>query len=69
MEFKNLQAYTEQLKQDRHPAHKIGQFLLDHSNSPDYLIENLEAFIEVIKSDKKAHSLMFNSFKEKLKCT
>lgn len=49
--MRHLQAYVEQLEKDRHPAAALGRFLLSHSNSPEYLAGNLDAFTRVCQRD------------------
>jgi hypothetical protein len=53
MRMANLEAYVKYLEENHHPAAKIGRVLLE-SNSGDYLLVNLKAFVEVVERDVQA---------------
>lgn len=57
--MKNIAQLAEQQKADRNPGHKIGAFLLEHSNSPEYLVSQLEAYLEAAKADLEAEKTIF----------
>jgi hypothetical protein len=50
----NLEQYVRDLEDHHHPAAALGRFLLSHSNSPEYLVSNLDAFVRVIQRDLDA---------------
>lgn len=54
--MKNLQELTERLKAARNPGHEIGTFLLQHSNSTEYLVAHLRSFLAAAEADQKAES-------------
>ena len=49
--MKNLQEATAHLKEIRNPGHELGAFLLQHSNSPEYLAGQLRYFLQVVELD------------------
>lgn len=49
--MKNLQELRDRLLAARNPGHEIGTFLLQHSNSPEYLVGHLEAYLEAARRD------------------
>jgi hypothetical protein len=57
--LKNVADLAERQKADRNPGHNIGAFLIDHSNSPEYLVSQLEAYLEAAKADLEAERNMF----------
>jgi hypothetical protein len=52
--MKNIQDLRNQQREDRNPGHELGTFLLRHSNSLEYLIEQLEGYLEAAKLDQAA---------------
>lgn len=52
--MKNLQELTAGLKELRNPGHELGEFLLKHSNSPEYLQGQLKMFLEAVEMDLAA---------------
>ena len=59
-DFKNTVAHRDRLKEARNPGHHIGTFLLEHSNSPEYLISQLEGYLEAIKADLEVERAFFH---------
>jgi len=54
MEMKNLKELIKRFEETNHPAQALGKFLLKHSNSPDYLIAALGAFLQAAEADRAA---------------
>jgi hypothetical protein len=50
----NIQRLRDRLREQRNPGHEIGTFLIGHSNSLEYLIDHLEAYLEAAKADLQA---------------
>ena len=58
-DFKNTVAHRDELKENRNPGHHIGTFLLEHSNSLDYLIAHLEGYLVALRADREAERQFF----------
>jgi len=54
-----MQAQVEQ----QNPGQHLGAFLLQHSNSPEYLVSQLEAYLEAARADLEAERKRFQSFR------
>lgn len=65
VEMKNLVALIKEQKQRQNPGYKIGEFLLDHSNSSEYLIAQLETYLEAVKADHEEERKAFVAFMSK----
>lgn len=52
--MKNITTLRDRLKEQLNPGHEIGTFLLGHSNSPEYLVSQLEGWLEAAKADLQA---------------
>lgn len=48
----------EQLKK-QNPGHELGRFLLSHTNSPEYLVSQLEAYLAASRADLEKEQAMF----------
>lgn len=59
--MKNLENLRDELLADRNPGHEIGTFLLGHSNSPEYLVGHLEAYLEAARRDLFAERNRFRA--------
>jgi len=57
--MKNIETLAAQQKADRNPGHNIGTFLIEHSNSPEYLVSQLEAYLEAAKADLETERSLF----------
>jgi hypothetical protein len=55
----SVQKLRDILKAERNPGHEIGTFLIGHSNSPAYLVSQLEAYLEAARADLEAERSMF----------
>ena len=49
--MKHIQELTERLKSEGHPGVALGQFLLQHTNRPEYLVDSLKLFLEAAQAD------------------
>jgi hypothetical protein len=49
--MKNTAESRDRQKGDRNPGHRLGDFLIQHSNSPEYLVSQLEAYLEAVRAD------------------
>jgi hypothetical protein len=52
--MKNVQDLRDSQNQRQSPGQHIGDFLLQHSNSPEYLVSQLEAYLMAAKMDLSA---------------
>jgi hypothetical protein len=52
--MKNVEALYESYKKNNHPFAEIILTVLNNSNNPDYLIDNLNVLMISIERDKKA---------------
>lgn len=59
--MKNLRKHTDRLKEVGSPAQRIGEFLIRHSNSPGYLVSNLESILACCQEDLQAEKDLFRS--------
>lgn len=57
---------TSQLNESN-PGFKIGDFLISHSVNPEYLVSQLEAYLEAAKADLAAERVLFTYFSKKKK--
>lgn len=60
--MKNVHELMVQQKAGQNPGHMLGSFLLDHSNSPEYLVSQLTAYLEAAQADLAAERAMFRTF-------
>lgn len=65
--MKHLEALMKQQEQDRNPGHELGKFLIGHSNSLEYLIGQLHAYLEAAKADWQIQLEFGQSFSEAVK--
>jgi len=64
--MRNLVAHTKRLKEHRHPGAALGEFLIQHSNSPEYLVSNLRSFLECCEEDLAEEKALFDSLIKQL---
>ncbi len=50
--MKHVQALIAQQKADRNPGYRIGEFLIDHSVSLEYLDAQLQAYLAAVQADR-----------------
>lgn len=50
--MKHVQALMTQQKADKNPGYRIGEFLIDHSNSLEYLEAHLQAYLDAVRADR-----------------
>lgn len=58
--MKNIQKLINEQEDNCNPGSKIGVFLLEHSNSPEYLVAQLEAYLEAAKKDLDDENLVLS---------
>ena len=56
-QLQRVRRLTENLRMQGHPGHELGVFLLEHTNSIEYLAPLLEKFLVVAKMDLEAHDV------------
>lgn len=49
--MKHLIELRDHFRALKHPAHKLGDFIVSHSNSPEYLVGVLGAFLKAAQAD------------------
>lgn len=49
--MKNIENLRDELLAAQNPGHAIGTFLLQHTNSPDYLVSQLEGWLEAARRE------------------
>lgn len=65
MHLNNIEHLINEQKDKRSPGQWIGKFLLEHSNSPEYLIGQLEAYLEAARADLAAERAVFTRLMKK----
>lgn len=63
--MKNIINLMNEQQADRNPGCHLGNFLLEHSNSPEYLVGQLTAYLEAAQADLDQERAFFR----KLSCT
>lgn len=51
----NLKALHDKFVENQSPAQELTAFIMRHSNSPEYLIGNLQAIMEAITADQEVN--------------
>ncbi len=57
--MKHIAELRDKQKEGRNPGHHLGAFLVEHSNSPEYLVSQLTAYLEAAIADLEAERNMF----------
>jgi hypothetical protein len=57
--MKHIDDLMKSQQGERNPGQHIGKFLLEHSNSPEYLVSQLSAYLEAAQADLEAERAMF----------
>ena len=52
--MKNIKALRDLHEKNGSPACELGDFLLSHSNGPEYLVSNLRRYLAAAESDLEA---------------
>jgi len=67
--MENIKKLIDRCKNIDHPGQKLGEFILDHSNSPGYLVGILTMFAEAAQADleeeNRVRNAMLNSLRER----
>lgn len=67
MSLEVLKSLRERLVENRSPAQHLVNFIINHSNSTDYLISNLESILDALKEDRAAEGRVFQMVVNALK--
>lgn len=57
--MKNIAELIAAQAEQQNPGQHIGRFLLEHSNSLEYLVSQLEAYLEAARADLESERAVF----------